>query len=198
MRNRIVPLLASLLLIAGCGSSDPITSGEYTELEQELAQTETLLAEVTAKLDAQTSQAAATARKADELAEIIAAVEANETAYIAAWQAQDLAALMDTYTEDAVFVDETFGDYLEGKARVKEMYKYVITFADPDGKDVYDRFVSEDGTWAASTWEWVGTNFNGMRFDLPTALIHEYRDGKIARETIYYASPDARGQLLGS
>ena len=198
MMKRVVPLAAALLLIAGCGSSDPTTSDEYTELEQELAQTEALLTEVTAERDERISQAAATAREADESAEIIAAVEANETAYIAAWQAQDLVALMETYAEDAVFVDETFGDYLEGKARVKEMYKYVITFADPDGKDVYDRFVSEDGTWAASTWEWVGTNFNGMRFDLPTALIHEYRDGKIVRETIYYASPDARAQLLGS
>jgi steroid delta-isomerase-like uncharacterized protein len=135
---------------------------------------------------------------ADETAEIIAAVEANETAYIEAWQAQDLDALMDVYTDDVVFVDETFGDYIEGKDRVRSMYSYIIKFADPDGKDVFVRFVSPDGKWAASTGEWVGTNFNGNRFDLPTALIHEYRDGKIVRETVYYASPDARAQLSGS
>ena len=136
--------------------------------------------------------------EADELAEIIAAIEANETANFAAWQAQDLDALMDTFTDDVVYVDETFGDYFEGKARVRSMYSYVIAFADRDGTELSTRFVSADGKWAAITSEWVGTNFYGMRFDLPTAVIHEYRDGKIVRETVYYASPDARDQLLGS
>jgi steroid delta-isomerase-like uncharacterized protein len=153
------------------------------------------LAEVTAERDMQVAQAAATPA---ENAEIIAAVEANETAYIAAWQAQDLDALMDTCTEDVVFVDETCGDYIEGKMAVRVMYTHVVRFADPDGKDVYERFISGDGKWTASTWEWVGANARDQRFDLPTALFHEYRDGKIVRETIYYASPDARAQLRGS
>ena len=127
-----------------------------------------------------------------------ASVKANEEAYVEAFFAQDLDAFMDTFTDDAVFIDETYGDHLEGKAAVRSMYANVIEFADPDQSELIDVFVADDATFVASTWEWVGTNAFGNRFHLPTALIHEYRDGKIAKETVYYASPDAYGQLMGS
>jgi ketosteroid isomerase-like protein len=168
-----------LIMAVGC-ASDPTATSEYGELEQELAQAKAQLAEVAA------NEAA------------IAAVEANETAYIDAFYAQDLDAFMDTFTDDAVFIDETFGDYFEGKAAIKSMYRNVITFADPEQSEVVDLFVAEDGTFAGQAAEWIGTNFYGNPFDLPTAVIHEYRDGKIVKETIYYASPDAYGQLMGS
>lgn len=130
--------------------------------------------------------------------EPLEAVAANETAYIETFLAKDLDGLMDTMTEDVVWVDETFGDYIEGKAAVRSMYSFVIKFADPDASEVLDRFVSADGTRATSTWDWIGTNGFGKSFDLPIALIHEYRDGKIVKETAYYASPDAYSQLMGS
>lgn len=198
MRNRttrVVVAAALALATAGCGSADPTTSEdspdiaseEIAALERELDQTKALLAEATTERDS----AAAHARA-------IAAVEANETAYIEAWQAQDLDALMETFTDDILFVDETFGDRINGKDSVKRMYSHVIRFGDPDGRDVFDRFVSHDGTLAASTWEWIGTNGFGKRMDLPTALIHEYHDGKIIKETVYYASPNAYSQLMGS
>jgi hypothetical protein len=57
--------------------------------------------------------------------------------------------------------------------------------------------VADDATFAASTWEWIGTNLYGDPFNLSLALIDEYRDGKIAKETIYYASPNAYSQLMG-
>lgn len=181
MRKRVVPFAVALLLAtAGCSSSDPTTSAEYGALEQELAQTEAQMAEVAANADA------------------VAAVEANEAAYTKAFYAHDLDAFMDTYTDDAVFIDETFGDHFEGKAAIRSMYANVIRFSDPDLSEVLDLFVAGDGTTATSTWEWVGTNGFGKPFHLPTALIHEYRDGKIARETVYYASRDAYNQLMGS
>ena len=127
-----------------------------------------------------------------------ASVKANEEAYVEAFFAQDLDAFMDTFTDDAVFIDETYGDQLDGKAAVRNMYANVIKFADPDQSELIDGIVADDATFAASTWEWVGTNAFGNPFHLPTALIHEYRDGKIAKETVYYASPDAYGQLMGS
>ena len=127
----------------------------------------------------------------------VAAVKANETAHIEAWVAKDIDALMDTYTEDAIFVDETYGDYVEGKVAIASMLGMVIKFTDPDLTGVLDRFVSEDGTRAASTWEWGGTNAFGNTFDLPFVLIDEYEDDKIAKQTIYYASPDAYDQLMG-
>ena len=178
MRRLIAGLAALSLILVAC-SSDPTASEEYQALEAQLA-------EVTAERDALVEEGAA---------EAIAAVEANETAHIEAFLAKDLDAMMDTYTEDAIWVDETYGDYFEGKAKVRSMLSYVITFTDPDASGVLDRFVSDDGTFAASTWEWTGTNAFGKPFDLPYVLIDEYRDGKIAKQTIYYASPDSR-QLL--
>ncbi len=142
--------------------------------------------------------ACSTATEAGEgTADAVAAVDANEAAYIEAFFAQDLDAFMDAYTDDAIFVDETFGDYFEGKAAIKSMHRNVIQFADPEQSEVVELFVADDATFAASTWEWIGTNFYGNPFDLPLALIHEYRDGRIAKETIYYASPDAYSQLMG-
>jgi steroid delta-isomerase-like uncharacterized protein len=131
-------------------------------------------------------------------AEILEAVIANEEANSEAFIAKDLDALMDTYTEDVIFVDNTFGDYVEGKDAYTRMNSNVVKFTDPDGTRVVDLVVSEDGTRAASTWEWSGTNFYGKSFDLPFAMINEYRDGKIAKQTIYYASPNAYSQLMGS
>ena len=184
----LIPFTLVVLIVAGCSSSDPTASDEYQTLEQELAQAESELALMTAERDALAEEGAA---------EAIAAVEANKTAHNEAFLAKDLDALADTWTEDYIFVDETFGDYVEGKAANRALNANVIKWADPDKTRVLDRFVSEDGTFAVSTWEWIGTNYVGNPFDLPFAMVAEYRDDKISKQTIYYASPDAYGQLMG-
>ena len=135
---------------------------------------------------------------AEGATEAVAAVEANETAYIEAFLAKDLDIFMDTMTEHLVFVDGTFGDYFEGKNAVRSMYSNVIKFVDPDASGVLGQFVSADGRRAISTWEWIGSNCCGEPFDLATALIHEYRDGKIVRKTVCYPSPDTCSRLMGS
>lgn len=38
---------------------------------------------------------------------------------------------------------------------------------------------------------------SGRPFDLPTVVLHQYRDGKIAKESMYYAAADATAQLMG-
>jgi steroid delta-isomerase-like uncharacterized protein len=124
--------------------------------------------------------------------------EANEQAFIDAWVAQDLDALLETYAEDILFVDESFNDYMEGKTVVKGMLSNIIGWTDPDAIELLNHFVSDDGTRAVSEWEWGGTNFQGKEFDLPYVMIHEYQDGKIVKETMYYASPHAYDQLMGS
>ena len=134
---------------------------------------------------------------ADGDAEAIAAVEANEEAYIDAFFAKDLDAVMDTFADDAVFIDETFGDHLEGKVAVETMYTGVLAMVDPELSEVTDHFVAADGTFAAGEFVWIGTNFHGEPFELPLVSIHEYRDGKIVREAIYYASPNAYTELTG-
>jgi len=133
---------------------------------------------------------------ADGDAEAIAAVEANEEAYSDAFFAKDVDALMDTFADDVVFVDQTFGDHLEGKNAVKAMYATALRMTDPELSKVTHRFVAADGTFAALESVWIGTNVSGKPFELPLVSIHEYRDGKIVREAMYYASSNARSQLL--
>jgi hypothetical protein len=194
MRKRVVSAAIALVLVmGGCSSSDPTTSDEYAALEQELAQANEDLAEAEVLL----TDAAAEHDAVVALNETIAAVEANETANIEAFLSKDVDALMDTFTDDVVFVDETYGDYVEGKDAYTRMNAIVMEFTDPEETEVLDHFISEDGTRAASTWEWVGINYWGNPFSLPHSIINEYRDGKIARQTVYYASPDAYSQLMG-
>jgi len=193
--------VALLLLVVTACSSDPTTSDDYEALEQEVAQANRELAQANRELaQAEGLLAGVTAERdaAVALNEIIEEATSNETAHFEAFLAKDLDALTDTYTEDVIWVDETYGDYIEGKDAVRGMLSNVIKFTDPNASGVLNRFISEDGTRAASTWEWTGTNFFGRSFDLPFALIDEYRDGKIVKQTIYYASPNAREQLLGS
>ena len=74
----------------------------------------------------------------------------------------------------------------------------VLRMTDWDASEVLDRFVSADGSRAVVVERWIGTNYLGAPFDLPIVLIHEYRDGKIAKESIYYAARDAYDQLMQS
>jgi len=67
MRKRIVPFVVALLLVmAGCSSSDPTASDEYAALEQELARSEAQLAEVTAERDALVAEAETAAAVPEE------------------------------------------------------------------------------------------------------------------------------------
>ncbi len=131
-------------------------------------------------------------------ADVVAVTEANETANLDAFFAQDLDAVMATYAEDAIFEDQTFGDYLEGNGAVRGMYGAVLRMTDADATELLDRFVSADGSRAVLVERWIGTNYRGAPFDLPIVLVHEYRDGKISKESIYYAAWDTHDQLTRS
>jgi steroid delta-isomerase-like uncharacterized protein len=128
----------------------------------------------------------------------VVAATANEAASIDAFLARDLDAFMATYADDAVFEDLTFGDRSEGASAIREMYGTVLWWTDPDTTEVLDSFVSADGSRAVAVLRWKGTSgVTGRPFDLPTVYVHEYRDGKIAKESMYYAAPDATIQLMG-
>jgi ketosteroid isomerase-like protein len=128
-------------------------------------------------------------------ADVVAVTEANEAANYAAMLAKDPDAIMATFTEDPIFEDRTFGDYLEGATAVRTMELAAASMTDAEASETLDHFVSADGSRAVRVFRWVGTNFRGAPFDLPLVSIHEYRDGKIAKESMYYAAPDPHGQL---
>lgn len=127
----------------------------------------------------------------------VAATEANEAANQAAFLAQDFDAFMATYADDVVYEDLTFGDRLEGAPAIREMYQTVLSWTDPDATEL-DGFVSADGSRAVQVLRWKGTSsVTGRPFDLPTLVLHEYRDGRIVKESLYYAAPDTTTQLMG-
>ena len=128
----------------------------------------------------------------------VAATEANEAANFDAFFAKDLDAIMATYAEDAIFEDQTFGDYLEGARHVRGMYESVMEMTDTEASEVLDHWVASDGSRAVIVFRWIGTNYRGGAFDIPMVTLHEYRDGKIAKETLYYAASDTYDQLTRS
>ena len=132
------------------------------------------------------------------LVDPVAAAVANEAAMIDAFFAKDVDAVMATFAEDAIFEDQTFGDYLEGAPAVRDMYASAMRFTDAEATEVLDHWVSSDGSRAVVVFRWIGTNYLGRAFDLPLVGIHEYRDGKIAKETLYYAASDTYDQLTTS
>ena len=148
MYRQVALILAALLIVVGCSTSDPTAD-----------------------------------------------VEESEAAHLDAFFAEDIDALLATFTDDALFIDETFGDSIEGKAQLRSFYEDVFRISDPEMTEVLDAFVSSDASRATSVWEWRGVSAYGNPFDLPSVLVHEYRGGLISKQSIYYASRDAYDQL---
>ena len=129
------------------------------------------------------------------LPDAVAATQANEAAFNEAFWAEDIDAVMATFTDDVIFEDELFGDYLEGADAVRDMYEAVFYITDPGTNEVVDQFISADGSRAVQILRWRGINGSGRPFDIPTLALHEYRDGKIAKEVMFYADRDAFAKL---
>ena len=129
------------------------------------------------------------------LPDAVAATQANEAAFNEAFWAEDIDAVMATFTDDVVFEDELFGDYLVGAEAVRGMYEAVFQITDPGSNERVDQFVSSDGSRAIQILRWRGTSGSGRPFDIPTLALHEYRDGKISKEVMFYADRDAFAKL---
>jgi hypothetical protein len=66
---------------------------------------------------------------------------------------------------------------------------------DAEASTLLDHFISADGARAVQLWQWAGTNYWGGSFDMPVLVLHEYDDGRIAKESLYYAARDPHAQL---
>ena len=124
-------------------------------------------------------------------------LEDFDAAYNEAFWAEDNDAVMTTFTHDVVFEDELFGDYLEGADAVRGMYEAVFYITDPGTNEVVDQFISSDGSRAVQILRWRGTSGSGRPFDIRTLALHEYRNGEIAKEVMFYADRDAFAKLAG-
>jgi ketosteroid isomerase-like protein len=185
MRRAIVGcVVAVTFVVVGCTSSDPTASDEYAAIEQDLIEAQALISDAESDLPATTAEREALAAQIAASETVIAQVEANEKAHFEAIMSKDLEAMMATYTDDAVFVDETFGDWVEGTEALTRFNDVVLTMIDPEATKIIESYVSADGSRATSVRSWIGTSYYGYPFDLPMVLIHEYRERVVYRNLI--------------
>lgn len=199
-RNRVLTItvvtLAIGLLALGAWAiydltaepNDPSSSAEYIALEQELAQTEVLLAELTAgreRVTAAEEAAASRYEKASATSEEIIALLDNPKAFGTEEEVADLIAAHST--SGAVMDDDVFGavPYRAG------FYNTLYAGAMDAEIDVYDSWVSDDGSQGGALWMWHGTNAAGNPFELAGISLNTYDDeGLISYELVTYPYPD--------
>jgi outer membrane murein-binding lipoprotein Lpp len=123
-----------LLVLAGCSSSDPTASDEYVAIEQELAQTEAQLVEVTAERDALAEEPPAAAVASEEAAGTVAPEEI--AALIDGWYAaNDLGdgSVLDLYVPE--------GYHLYGDKRIE--YDEIVNHLSGGGTGIEHEWITE-------------------------------------------------------
>ena len=109
-----------------------------------------------------------------------------------ALESLDADKLVSHYVEDAVFLDPSLGPEwsVRGKEQLKVYFQKLFSIP---GVKFEVTSVFGCGGWAAAEWTWSANKRNrDEHFAVKGASIIEVRDGKIARETIYY---DPRASL---
>ena len=111
-----------------------------------------------------------------------------------AWNSHDVKKIMEFYTDDCVYEDLGNGIVCHGKKELTDCINSI--FVDlPDVKwEVKSAFGTED--WAGIEWIMSGTHAHstmtknaipatGKTFSVRIAGIHQLRNGKYSRETVY-------------
>jgi len=108
--------------------------------------------------------------------------------FLAAFNAHDVDAIMEFFTEDCVFETprgpHPWGRRLEGKEEVRKGFE--ARFAGiPDIRYDQDRhWVCDDR--GVSEWRITGTDTSGKRVEVRGCDLFELRDGKVARKDSYW------------
>lgn len=132
---------------------------------------------------------------ADETAAVEEAT-ATQEAYTQAFLAQDIDALMATYTDDVEFTNRSMMTRWIGDEQVQTGTETIFDITDPSATEVLESFVSVDGSQGAILWHWVGENGLGNPIDLMHFQLLEYTDGLISMLTSYWETMDVEEQLM--
>jgi hypothetical protein len=196
MRITMIVMTLALALVAAACAADVTESGEYQALESELATVQVQLSDTTAELEAiNASQNTANAEPAASSARRDAALEAVTTlkeilddpeSFGTEDEVVDL--LASHAAEGTVMDDDVFGAFPYRQAWHNTLYGKAFAAR----MDVYDIWVSEDGSQGGVLWVWHGLNAKGNPFELPGISLMEFdEDGLIAYELVTYPYPDA-------
>jgi hypothetical protein len=132
---------------------------------------------------------------ADETAAVEEAT-ATQEAYTQAFLAQDIDALMATYTDDVEFTNRSMMTRWIGDEQVQTGTETIFDITDPSATEVLESFVSVDGSQGAILWHWVGENGLGNPIDLMHFQLLEYTDGLISMLTSHWETMDVEAQLM--
>ncbi len=120
---------------------------------------------------------------------------AAQEAHTEAFLAQDMDAMMATYTEDIEFFNGAAGDRRSGEAEMKSLMTAIFRMTNPDATEIIEQFVSVDGTFGVVNVHWVGENFYGAPLDLTYVQLQQFENGLISNCTMYWENPDANKQF---
>ncbi len=192
MKKRVVPFTVALLLLvmAGCSSSDPTASDEYAALEQELtqannetAQIEDQLVEITAERDALAEGVEPTSTRygnAKANQETLLAIIKDPAAFGTEQEVLDI--LDEMATPDVASGDLAFGGVMTGIWR--QGWRNTLFGGMDASIHTWTSWLSEDGSVGGSLWTWSGSAQNGEQFDLQGLEISRFDDEGLYTEVI--------------
>ena len=112
-------------------------------------------------------------------------------AHDAGWNAQDLDAIMPTYTDDVVFQNHTAGEAAVEGADAVRAHLAAIFARWPDMRFASRRLYITDDV-CVSEWTARATTPDGRRIEWDGVDVFPIRDGLIARKDVYSTSHIAR------
>lgn len=121
------------------------------------------------------------------MADLRALIEAHD----AGWNAQDLDAIMPTYTDDVVFQNHTAGEDPVTGADAVRAHLAGIFARWPDMRFTGRRLYVTDDV-CVSEWTAQATTPDGRRLEWDGVDVFPIRDGRIARKDVYSTSHIAR------
>lgn len=195
MRKAMIMMTLVLALVAGACAAEVTESDEYQALENELAAVEQQLSETEAALGAiKASPDTTNAAPASSSARHDAALEAVTTQKEILDDPQgfgtedEVVDLLASHAADGTVMD----DDVFGALPYRQAWHNTLFGGAMDARiDVYDIWVSEDGSQGGVLWVWHGLNAKGNPFELPGISLMEFdEDGLLAYELVTYPYPD--------
>jgi hypothetical protein len=204
MRNTMIVMTLALALVAGACAADVTESDEYQALENELATVEQQLSGTATELEA------AKASQNTTSAEVVASSAHRDAALEGLAMLKEIlddpesfgteaevVGLLASYAADGtVMDDDVFGAVPYQQAWHNTLYGGAF-----DAQiDIYDTWVSDDGSQGGALWIWHGLNASGNPFELPGISLMKFdEEGLVSYELVTYPYPDdyVRAAALG-
>lgn len=194
----IMVTLALVCVMGGC-AQEVTESEEYRALEARRGGLQARLDEVTAECgvaEAEAQPAASSVVRDRALAVMTEVRELLDDPESFGTESEVADLLGSHATESAVMDDDVFGavNYRDG------FYNTLYGGATDARIDVYDMWLSDDGSQGGFLWMWSGMNAAGNPFELAGVSLTEFdEDGRISYELVTYPYPDeyVRGAFRG-